>query len=85
MIEGLLAGVEDGSLFASTSAPLTVTAAREARVDFTGSELSDRVNAILPEYVVSEEWAELKRRHLGDRRSRPACPSRGSSGGRKAA
>jgi polar amino acid transport system substrate-binding protein len=33
-IPGMLAGVEDGSLFASASA-LTVTAEREARVDFT--------------------------------------------------
>ncbi|MEX2466563.1 MAG: transporter substrate-binding domain-containing protein [Gemmatimonadota bacterium] len=33
-IEGLFAGVEDGSLFASASA-LTVTAEREERVDFT--------------------------------------------------
>ena len=33
-IEGMLAGVEDGSLFASASA-LTVTAEREQRVDFT--------------------------------------------------
>jgi polar amino acid transport system substrate-binding protein len=33
-LEGLLAGVEDGSLFASASA-LTVTAEREERVDFT--------------------------------------------------
>jgi ABC-type amino acid transport substrate-binding protein len=31
-----------------------------------GSERRDEVNAVLLEYVAGEEWAALRRRHLGD-------------------
>ena len=30
-----------------------------------GSDLGDRINMILLDYIAGEEWGELKRRHLG--------------------